>query len=213
MEFEFYDISPVISEQTPVFPGDVAFERTVFADMKNGDAYTLSSMNTTLHIGAHADAPSHYSVQGEDISQRNLIHYYGFCQVVEVQCDSGERIGVEDVDVKIRAPRVLFKTKSFCHDGFWSDSFNSLSPELVEFLCSHKVITVGIDTPSVDPADSKKLESHQCIAANNLAILEGLDLDAVPPGLYKLVALPLKIKNADASPVRAVLLSHSSAEV
>ena len=69
------------------------------------------------------------------------------------------------------------------------------------------MITIGIDTPSVDPGSSQTLEAHQSIAKNNMAILEGLDLSAVTEGLYELIALPLKLKGADASPVRAVLKS------
>jgi arylformamidase len=67
---------------------------------------------------------------------------------------------------------------------------------------------VGIDTPSIDPFASKKLEAHQAVLRHNLAILEGLVLSDVEPGLYTLVALPLKLAQADASPVRAVLLPY-----
>ena len=83
--------------------------------------------------------------------------------------------------------------------------FNSLSPELIEFLVQHEVCLVGIDTPSVDPFSSKALESHKSIAKHDLAILEGLVLDSVPEGLYQLMAFPLKLAQADAAPVRAVL--------
>ena len=65
---------------------------------------------------------------------------------------------------------------------------------------------MGIDTPSIDPVDSKDLPSHAMIAAHNMAILEGIVLDDVPDGVYTLVALPLSIVGADASPVRAVLV-------
>ena len=64
---------------------------------------------------------------------------------------------------------------------------------------------VGIDTPSLDPAESKSLDSHQRIRAHGMAILEGIVLDDVPAGDYELIALPLKIVGCDASPVRAVL--------
>ena len=66
---------------------------------------------------------------------------------------------------------------------------------------------VGIDTASIDPADSKTLDSHQVICRRGLRVLENLVLDAVPEGDYELIALPLKLVQADASPVRAVLRS------
>jgi arylformamidase len=68
---------------------------------------------------------------------------------------------------------------------------------------------VGIDTPSIDPADSKDLPSHAMVAAHDLAILEGVVLDHVEDGVYTLVALPLRLEGADASPVRAVLVEDS----
>jgi len=76
----------------------------------------------------------------------------------------------------------------------------------VTSLASAGCVLVGIDTPSVDPHDSKELESHSAIYESNMGILEGVILNNVEPGLYDLIALPLKIAEADASPVRAILV-------
>jgi arylformamidase len=103
---------------------------------------------------------------------------------------------------------VLFKTGSFPDPNQWNGDFNALSPELIEHLADQGVVTVGIDTPSVDPADSKALESHQALFRRDVAVLEGLILNRVTPGVYTLVALPLALKDADASPVRAILLER-----
>ena len=86
----------------------------------------------------------------------------------------------------------------------------SLSAELINHLANQGVRLVGIDTPSIDLADDQFLESHQTIAKHNMAILEGLVLSHVTEGYYQLVALPLKIKNSDASPVRAILIKINS---
>ena len=67
------------------------------------------------------------------------------------------------------------------------------------------MLLVGIDSQSVDPADSKTLDSHQQLLKHNVRVLENLVLDDVPAGDYELIALPLKLTTADASPVRAVL--------
>ena len=104
-----------------------------------------------------------------------------------------------------QTPRVLFATGSFPDPNAWNEDFSSLSPELVHLLADAGVRLVGIDTPSVDPSTSKALESHSAVAQRDLAILEGLVLDGVAPGLYRLMAFPLKLSGADASPVRAVL--------
>ena len=69
------DISPVIDAATNVWPGDTPFVRTINADMKTGANLTLSDMRVSLHVGAHADAPSHYLADGQDISIRRLDLY------------------------------------------------------------------------------------------------------------------------------------------
>ncbi|MCB0350864.1 MAG: cyclase family protein [Bdellovibrionales bacterium] len=207
-DFKIIDISPEISPEIAVYPGDTKFSRNLALDMNNGEHLTLSDMTTTLHVGAHTDAPNHYAARGEGIGSRDLNFYLGLCQVIEVNLKPRASIDVKDIEgVAITAPRVLFKTSSFQNPNEWYADFNSLSAELVEYLASKKVVLVGIDTPSIDPDDSKELSAHKAVFKNNLAILEGVVLDRVEPGLYYLIALPLKIKDADASPVRAVLLS------
>lgn len=209
-----YDISPRISEATAVFPGDHAFARKVSLDMNHGDHLGLSSIHTTLHVGAHADAPSHYRSDGLSIDRRSLSYYLGACEVIAVRgLGPGERIRPHHVGSRrFETQRVLFKTGSFPDSDRWQGDFNSFSPELVDWLHSQGVRLIGIDTPSVDPAESKALESHQTVARHDMAVLEGLVLSAVPEGRYVLVALPLPLKGADASPVRAVLLDQRASE-
>jgi arylformamidase len=203
----YIDISPLISPSIAVFPGDTPFSRNILLDFKNNDNLLLSGINSTVHLGAHTDAPNHYHPDGEDIASRNLNYYMGKCQVISIDLTRNARIFPDDIkNIQIQAPRILFRTNSFPDPDNWNADFNSLSPELVNYLVSQQVILIGIDTPSVDPADSKDLESHNCIYNNNLAILEGIVLENVTDGIYTLIALPLKIKEGDASPVRAVLL-------
>jgi arylformamidase len=202
----YIDISPLLHSKSAVFPGDTVFTHTVNMSIKAGDNLDLSDIKTTLHIGAHADAPSHYHLEGETIEQRKLSFYMGAAQVIEVQIPLGARIGLKELTAEIKAPRVLFKTNSFPNPDQWNEDFNSLSPELIEHLHSLGVVLVGIDTPSVDPATDKELPSHHALFKTNMAVLEGLVLTHVPDGIYDLIALPLNILGADASPVRAILI-------
>jgi arylformamidase len=202
------DISPIIDATINVWPGDTPFVQTVNADMSTGANLTLSDIRVSLHVGAHADAPSHYLAGGPDIAMRRLDLYLGRCVVVHIDVARGERITPDHVADKIEAisaPRVLFRTGTFPDHRRWNNDFASLSPELVDDLYHHGVRLIGIDTPSVDPFDSKELEAHHAFAWNDMAILEGLVLEGVEEGEYELIALPLRIKGADASPVRAVL--------
>lgn len=200
------DISPIIDASIRVWPGDTPFERNVSVDMAAGANLTLSDVRTTLHVGAHADAPSHYVANGADIASRRLEMYIGQCVVIHVDVQRGERVRPADLVGKaITAPRVLFRTGTFPDSRHWNEDFASLSPELIDSLHDRGVVLVGIDTPSVDPFDSKALEAHNALAAYDMANLEGLVLEHVAEGEYELIAAPLRIRGADASPVRAVL--------
>jgi arylformamidase len=209
----YYDITPPITEDLAVFPGDQPFQRQVIFDFKKQDHLYLSTFLTTSHIGAHADSSSHYHADGEGVEQRPLDAYFGDCQVFDIQKvkDQKEnRIYPADLSGEVTSTRVLFKTLSFPNLKVWNSDFFSLSPELIYFLNEKKVKLVGIDTPSVDPETSKKLESHQALFATKMAVLEGLSLEKVPQGHYFLVALPLPFVGADASPVRAILLESQA---
>lgn len=200
------DISPLIDPALAVWPGDTPFARNVSLDIAAGAHLTLSDVRTTLHVGAHADAPNHYDGGGEDIASRRLELYIGQCVVVHVKVERGDRIRPMHIAGKaITAPRVLFRTGTFPDPRNWNDDFASLSPEVIDALHEHGVVLVGIDTPSVDPFESKALEAHHALAEYDMANLEGLVLDDVAEGAYELIAAPLRIRGGDASPVRAVL--------
>lgn len=209
-----YDISPLISDSIAVFPGDRAFQRHVAMAFQSGDHLALSSIETTVHLGAHTDAPNHYHQDGQDIAARDLSLYVGPCQVISVTTlEPMARIKPNHIhEISIHAPRVLFRTLSFPDPDCWTDQFNSVSPELVHYLADQGVKLIGIDTPSVDPAPAKELVSHLAIYQRDMAILEGIVLTKIADGPYQLVALPLKIKDADASPVRAILMDSQATE-
>ncbi len=207
-----YDISPAVSERLGVFPGDVSFQRKISLDFEPGHPLLLSSIQTTLHIGAHADGPNHYSKGATGIGERALTPYLGRVHVMEPLTGGsklrGRRLQLSDfADPEPKASRVLFKTGTFPEPEDWNSDFASLSPELIEHMGKKGVRLLGIDTPSVDPEDAKDLIAHHAIAKWDIAILEGIVLDNVPAGIYTLIALPLRLENADASPVRAILLS------
>ena len=205
-EYEIFDITPMISEQLSVWPGDKTFERRKALCFKNDDNLVLSSIHSTVHLGAHADAPNHYHPEGKGIESRSLKFYLGECQVIETKTKPGERIQVEDLWDPVDSQRVLLKTRSFPNPAKWNDNFCALSTDLVEHLNDKAVRLIGIDTPSVDLFDDKKLECHNRIYNYDMAVLEGIVLGQVPAGKYQIIALPLPIKDCDASPVRAILL-------
>jgi arylformamidase len=208
------DISPLLSERIAVWPGDTPYRRTPVSEpgtlpSGSGPSWELlvSSIHTTLHVGAHADAPNHFEPGALGIDRVPLGPYRGACEVVSVILPPGGVIQPSDLGGKLpNAPRVLFKTGSFPDPERFEQGFVAFSPELIRWLADAGVVLVGIDTPSVDPFSSKTLPSHhETRRARPLCILEGLELSRAEPGLYELVALPLRLEGADASPVRATL--------
>ena len=202
-----WDISPPVHAGTPVFPGDTPFEQhwswTIGAD----GPVNVATLRLSPHTGAHADAPLHYDPQGEPVGALALEPYLGRCRVIHaVGCAPLVRWEhlAHAVDATL-PPRVLVRTYAQAPVDTWDPALAAFAPETVERLADLGVLLVGIDTASIDPADSKTLPSHQVVRRRGLRVLENLLLDGVPEGDYELIALPLKLTTADASPVRAVL--------
>ncbi len=205
-----YDITPTLSPRIGVFPGDKAFEQNVVLEISKGHNIGLSWMTASMHAGAHADAPNHYMPGGVGIHERDLTRYLGRCLVLHAKALRGERVSKHHLGGRLSvdgATRVLIQTGSFPNPDQWNSDFNSYDPSLIEEWAIAGVKTIGIDTPSIDPETSKDLPSHTMVAKYDLSILEGLVLTDVPEGFYTLIALPLKIENADAAPVRAILIA------
>jgi arylformamidase len=199
-----YDISPVVSPRLAVWPGDTPPSREVLCDIERGDNITLSALRATVHLGSHADAPSHYG-RGPAIHERDLDYYLGPCQVMRLEAPRGARLTLSMLPEPLLASRLLLATGTYPDPERFNTDFAALSVELIDFLHAQGVVLIGLDTPSVDLFESKDLEAHQAFLRNDMAILEGLVLAHVPAGLYELIALPLRLEGFDASPVRAVL--------
>jgi arylformamidase len=205
-----YDLSPTIRPEIPVWPGDTPFSAKLSWSIAQGASVNLSAITTTPHLGSHADAPFHTEPRGEGIADMPLDRYLGPCRVVRVPPQPLiEPRHLEAIDLANPA-RILFKTESVRDRRTFPERFTAISPETVALLTEKGVLLVGMDTPSVDPFDSKTLDAHHALFRGGIAILEGLVLDGVPEGIYELIALPLKMAGLDASPVRAVLRSLDS---
>jgi len=206
MAQQLWDISPPIHSASPVFPGDTPYSQQWCATMAPGCPVNVSAITLSPHVGAHADAPLHYAPDGAAIGALDLESFLGPCRVIHAIAQ-GPLLRWQHLEHAITAdlpPRVLVRTYAQAPTG-WDDGLAAYAPETVERLADLGVQLIGIDTASIDPASSKTLDSHQVIRRRGLRVLENLVLDAVPEGDYELIALPLKLTQADASPVRAVL--------
>jgi len=201
-----WDISPPVSPGSPVFPGDTPFALQWTWTLGPDCPVNVSTLTLSPHTGAHADAPLHYDPQGEPIGALDLAPYLGPCRVIHA-IGRGPLIEWEHLAHALRdlPPRVLVRTYDRAPVDRWDAQLAAYAPDTVRRLAERGVRLIGIDTASIDPADSKSLDSHQVIRESGLRVLENLVLDDVPEGDYELIALPLKLVTADASPVRAVL--------
>jgi arylformamidase len=199
-----WDISQPLRPGLPVWPGDTAFAHQRTWQMEAGSPVNVSALTLSTHSGAHADAPLHYAQGAPDIASVALEPYVGECLVVDAR-GVGAEIDVGDLPHLHSADRVLFRTfERFPHDE-WQAETTAIAPETIHWLAEQGVILVGIDTPSIDPQDSKQMLAHKAVLEHDIRVLEGLVLDDVPEGRYELIALPLPIVGGDAAPVRAIL--------
>ncbi|MBI2770137.1 MAG: arylformamidase [Burkholderiales bacterium] len=201
-----WDISPPVQPGSPVFPGDTPYRQKWAAEIAPGCPVNVSEITLSPHVGAHADAPLHYDPQGQAVGALDLAPYLGPCRVIHAVA-RGPLIEWEHLAHAAQdlPPRVLVRTYQRAPVDAWDPALTAFAAATIERLAWLGVKLVGIDSASIDPAQSKDLPSHQAIRRLGLRVLENLVLDGVPEGDYELIALPLKLMTADASPVRAVL--------
>jgi arylformamidase len=203
---KIWDISPPVRTGSPVFPGDTPYQQQWAASIAPGCPVNVSTLTLSPHIGAHADAPLHYDPDGLAVGALSLAPFIGPCRVIHA-INKGPLILWEHLEHAMAdlPPRVLVRTYERMPIDRWDEALVAYAPATIERLAALGVVLIGIDTASIDPAASKTLDSHQVIRRLGLRVLENLVLDDVAEGDYELIALPLKLTQADASPVRAVL--------
>ncbi len=206
---EIYDISVPLN-RAPIYPGDRQFSREWMARLDKEGGYNLSALAMGSHAGTHLDFPSHL-LEGERAQDSYSLKR--FIMLAEVVCVSGKGpimpCSLQGSKIET-GEALLFKTsnsqKRLMHQAAFSEDFVSLSLDLARLCVAEGVSLVGIDYLSVDKYGDDSLPVHRTLLENNVLILEGIDLDAVACGRYSLICLPLSIKDAEASPVRAVLV-------
>lgn len=203
------DISPPIHPASPVFPGDTPYTQRWVAELGPGCPVNVSAMTLSPHVGAHADAPLHYDANGAAIGDVDLDAFLGPCRVIHAL---HARPCVQLADLahafgpgRPLPPRVLVRQYARQPQQQFDPNLPAFAAETVDALAAMGVRLLGTDSASLDPADSKTLPAHQAVRRHGLRVLENLWLDEVPEGDYELIALPLRLTTADASPVRAVL--------
>jgi arylformamidase len=203
---KLWDISPPVDASSAVFPGDTPYTQQAHFEIGALCPVNVCRITLSPHTGAHADAPLHYAPGATAIGAVALEPYLGPCRVVHC-IDVGPLIEPQHLAAALDGmpARLLVRTLQQARQSW--EPFTAFAPQTLEQLAALGVLLVGIDTASVDPADSGDLAAHHQLLHHDMRVLENLVLDDVPEGDYELIALPLKLTHADASPVRAVLRS------
>lgn len=189
----------------PYYPGDELYRAEPLCTLERSGC-NMHRLILGTHTGSHIDAPFHFLQTGKTIDQYPLFRFIEPAQVVEVR---GKEIGpdsLEGVDREVGA--VLFKTSNsrLMELGTFSRDYVSLTPEAAEALIQRGVRLVGIDYISIEKFGASDFRVHKRLLQEDVLILEGLNLKDVPSGRYLLLAVPLRLKGMDGSPVRAFLL-------
>jgi arylformamidase len=202
---EWIDISLPLSAETPVWPGDTPFSYRLTWTKAESGSVNVGQITLSTHTGTHIDAPYHFDDEGRRVLDLDVNLYIGLARVIRWEGEGSIRptdlAGMDLSGVK----RLLIRTGAWSDPCRFPETIPHVEPELAPFLAEKGVRLLGLDLPSVDPLDSKELPAHHALHRRGIHILESAALDQVEPGEYELVALPLPLKEADGSPVRAVL--------
>lgn len=189
-----YDISRELFSAN-VYPGDPAPHGEVLLRMETGDICNLSGFYTGCHSATHIDAPRHFVIDGDTIDQLPPERFIGRCSVVTV---NGIITGAQIDELLPHCEKMIL---------FRGEGQAFLSQSAAFALADGGVMLVGTDAQSIAPIDDERIPHNELLSAG-IPILEGVDLTEVSDGKYTLIALPLKLKGLEASPVRAVLMEQ-----
>jgi arylformamidase len=201
------DITHPLSHATAPWPGDIQFHFEFVCRMATGASANVGKFTSGIHSGTHMDAPLHYNDAGLPIDQIDLGMLLGPARVFlapNTMTLTREHFAGLDGGA---TPRVLVRTNHCDDKTKFPSRIPVLAPDVPAWLGAQGVRLIGLDLPSVDQVDDPSMQVHHRLDAANILILENLDLRAAAPGVYDLIALPLKIAGAEGSPIRAVLRS------
>lgn len=202
---KFIDITHPHSSSLAPWPGDLRFDFQFASRIRDGALCNVGRVHSSMHCGTHADAPFHYNNAGLTIDALAPEIFIGPARVFAAP---GGEVLTREIFAGLDAratPRVLVRTNCCDDKSVFPPRIPTLAPDVPAWLGAQGVRLIGLDVPSVDQVDSTTLPIHHALDAANIIILENLDLRAAAPGVYELIALPLRIAGGDGSPIRAVL--------
>ena len=205
----FIDVSMDVEDGMLHWPSDPEVEIDDYSDIKKGAASNNSKITCGVHTGTHMDAPRHFIDDGVGVDKFNLNTLIGRCRVIDVPVDISpiSKEFLEPINIK-NGDRILFKTKNSEWINKGARNFHTdyvcVNPEAAKYMVEKGVILVGIDYLSVEGYHVGH-DTHRTLLGAGVIVIEGLNLFNVSAGDYKLIALPVKIKDSNGAPARVIL--------
>lgn len=213
---KYYDISVSVHPGLLVWEGDPPLVIRSAASIERGDIANVSRLEIGAHTGTHVDAPVHFVPGRKGVDSLNLDTLIGPAYVVDlsdVVCEITAR-DFAQANIPENTIRLLCKTSN---SRLWSKlpssfdrDFVGISPDGAQWLIDHGIELVGVDYLGVERFESvgKGAPTHHALLEKEIIIVEGLDLSDVPAGIYMFICLPVKLKDLDGAPSRAILIKE-----
>ena len=207
------DLTLTVSSKTPTFPGSPQPSFIPWENVKE-DGYNLELLYMSTHTGTHMDAPHHFLEKGAKIHEISLEKLVSEVALIQSRKSGGESITKIDIQKFEKKHGKIENFSSVIFYTGWQRNLQKksyftknpgLSVSAAKYLALKKIGLVGIDSPSIDLGKDSKFSVHQIFAKKGILIVENLaNLDKIKSSKFHLVVLPLKLKNATGSPVRAI---------
>lgn len=203
---KIYDVTRTIDEQMMIYKNNLEKQPSFKATKSHAiDGFKESTITIDVHTGTHLDAPCHMKVNGDTIDQLSIEQLISPCRVIDfshLKCSITE----SHLAPYVIAPDefLIFKTRNSLDKSF-NPEFIYLSEDGARYLVKQGIKGVGTDGLGIERSQPGH-PTHHALFDAGIYVLEGLALENIPAGNYELIALPLKLKGLDASPVRAVLV-------
>ncbi|WP_066151928.1 arylformamidase [Halalkalibacter krulwichiae] len=199
------DISQPLHDKLAHWPEDTPFSYQMTYSKEQTGSVNIGQITMSVHSGTHVDAPFHFRNDGAKILDLDLNVFIGEARVIDLSSfEKIDRAALSHFDLK-GVTRLLIKTAIPNRPERFPKSIPYVTEDGAIYLHEKGIQLIGVDVPSVDALDSKDLEGHHALYEHKIHILENVMLDDVEEGDYELIALPLPLREADGSPVRAVI--------
>lgn len=212
------DLTLTISQSIPTFPGSPKTQFLLWSTLKD-NGYNLELLFLSSHTGTHLDAPYHFVKNGIKIHQIPLDRLLGNAILIKIKKEKNQAITKNDLVSFEQKYGNIPNHSSIIFHTEWQKNLESdfyfinnpgLSESAATYLVSKEINLVGIDSPSIDLGKDKTFKVHKILAKNNILIVENLaNLNKISSQQFDFVILPLKLKDATGSPVRAIAVQRT----